>query len=309
MSSFLLSDFGSYYVGGHTHSVTKGEKRTVNFTRNVSYEYDPKGEFSVAHSYVQYFIPEERNDLPPVVLVHGGGLTGSVWESTPDGRHGWLHLLLMRGFEVHVIDMVERGRSGFAPNLFKGQPVSRSLQEAWSLFRIGAAENFKQRTPFDNQKFPVDAFDQFTKSLVPRWFENSQYQVDALVSLLDKLGSSIIICHSQGGEIGLDAACKIPEAVASIIAIEPSGSPTDLSSLKLKEIPLTLVHGDYLDCDELWKVQQKVWHDLAAGNQSNRYLIDLPSELSAGNSHFPMLDNNNEDALDLILNMSGVSKA
>ena len=42
-----------------------------------------------------------------------GGLTGACWETTPDGRPGWLHNFLSAGFAVYVLDNVERGRSGF----------------------------------------------------------------------------------------------------------------------------------------------------------------------------------------------------
>ena len=118
--TYHLKEFGSYTVGGRLHKVTTGIPKTVHFTRTASFEVDPRGHFAVEQAYVQYFIPENRNAEPPIVFVHGGGMSGSCWDKTPDGRPGWLHLALDRGYEVHVIDNVERGRAGFAPGLWGG---------------------------------------------------------------------------------------------------------------------------------------------------------------------------------------------
>ena len=123
MVSYALRDFGSYTVAGRVHTVETGEPREVHFTRSAVHMVDPRGEFAVEHAYVQYFLPERRNGAPPVVLVHGGGMCGSTWETAPDGRPGWVNLLVARGYDVHVLDNVERGRSGFAPGLWPGDPL------------------------------------------------------------------------------------------------------------------------------------------------------------------------------------------
>ena len=43
------------------------------------------------------------------------------------------------GFATYVIDNVERGRAGFCstPGEWPGQPIQRTLQEAWTVFRFG----------------------------------------------------------------------------------------------------------------------------------------------------------------------------
>ncbi|MCY3671246.1 MAG: hypothetical protein OXH14_09215, partial [Alphaproteobacteria bacterium] len=76
---YSLKDFGSFHVGGRIVTVSGREKRTVAFTPSLVLEYDPNGEFLVEQVYVQYFIPAEQTFPHPLVLLHGGGLTGACW--------------------------------------------------------------------------------------------------------------------------------------------------------------------------------------------------------------------------------------
>ena len=308
MHGYQLADFGSYTVGGHIHTVSQGTVQTINFTRDVSFEYDPRGDFAVAHSYVQYFIPVARNELPPVVLVHGGGLSGAFWETTPDGRPGWLHLLLQRGFEVHVIDLVERGRSGFAPQIFNGEPILRSLNEAWSLFRFGKAEDFAQRKTFNHCQFPANSLEALARLFVPRWLGTSAMQVAAVSALLEKLGNSILICHSQGAEISFDAIQCASATVSTVIAIEPSSAPQSLD--RYGQTTLVIVQGDYLSINDIWRSRAASWAAIIAElsvHSPRSALIDLPSTLGSGNTHLPMLDNNSDKCLEISLQAAGLA--
>lgn len=288
--TYRLRDFGSYTVGGRILERTEGQPRSVNFTRSATYTYDPRGHFAVEHAYVQYFLPEDRNPEPPVVLVHGGGMSGSCWETTPDGRRGWLHLLLAQGYEVHVVDNVERGRSGFAPGLWEGEPLLRSMEEAWVLFRIGAKEGFASRTPFEGQKFPFAHFETFARIFVPRWLGTTSLHTSALLAVLQKTGPAIVVCHSQGGEITFDAQAQAPDLFDRIIALEPSGFPQSADSLG--DTDVILVAGDYLDTAPHWTDRTKGWTSLAT-NSANVTLID-DATLTRGNSHMLMMDENSD---------------
>lgn len=295
-SSYRLRDFGSYTAGGRIAEVTTGTPRRVNFTRTASFEVDPRGHFAIEHAYVQYFLPEARNAEPPVVLLHGGGMSGSCWDKTPDGRPGWLQMLLALGYEVHVVDNVERGRAGFAPGHWQGEPLLRSMEEAWTLFRIGPREGFASRTPFEGQQFPAGQFDTFARWFVPRWLTTSGVQADALLAVLERTGPAIVICHSQGGEIAFDAHRRDPARFAAIIALEPSGYPDDAA--ELSATPTRIIAGDYLDADPAWIGRRAAWSALASGE--NVTFTEAP-DIGTGNSHMLMCDRNAREILDLAL--------
>lgn len=296
--SLTLSDFGSYHAGGEILRVTEGDPVEIAFTRDARFTYDPRGRFAVNAAYVQYFVPAGARDLPPVVLVHGGGMCGSCWETTPDGRPGWLHRLLDRGRTVHVVDLPERGRAGFAPAHLPGDPILRSLEEAWSLFRFGPPEGFAARQPFPHQQFPVAHLEDFARRFVPRWLGTAELHRAALLAVLARTGPALVICHSQGGETAFDAAAARPDLVAGLIALEPSAFPEDPAGLAAS--PPVLVQGDHLDCAGHWSDRATRWAALAAALPGAR-LIDTAREIAPGGSHMLMMDRHSDAVLEAAL--------
>ena len=149
-----LRGMGSFHVGGRLAEVS--------------------GTFLVEQMYVQYFLPAKQRGKFPMLMWHGGGLTGVTYETTPDGREGWSNMFLRKGWDVYVSDAVERGRSGFAePEVFKGEPVFSTLGFAWEAYRIGAPGSFQtaqdKRVPYPGTQFPVEHYENLVGQLVPRW--------------------------------------------------------------------------------------------------------------------------------------------
>jgi pimeloyl-ACP methyl ester carboxylesterase len=70
-----------------------------------------------------------RGDSHPViVLVHGGGLSGSSFLATPDGRPGWAYDFARRGYRVVIPDWPGVGRSAaVSPDDVSGQTVAEAL--------------------------------------------------------------------------------------------------------------------------------------------------------------------------------------
>ncbi len=296
---YKLQDFGSYTAGGRVHEITGQPVETIQFTPTTSYRYDPNGHHLVEHAYVQFFVPEDRNDAPPVVLVHGGGMTGAMWETTPDGRPGWLHLLLKRGFEVHVIDNVERGRAGWHPGLWAGEPAVRTMEEAWSLFRIGPEEGFAARQAFPGQRFPVSRLDGLCRQFVPRWTSTLECQAAALAEVLTRLGRCHVICHSQGAQVVFSAAEACAEHIHQITALEPSGLPGEEAAPLGTAV--TLVFGDFTDTTDVWRGLIARCESYARTAGANVTWLDLAKAGLAGHSHMMMMDEGNDEVLSKVL--------
>src|ERR1700682_5491180 len=72
-----------------------------------------EGSPMLGQMYVEYMIPARRSQPYPIVMVHGGGQTGTNFTGTPDGREGWAQYFVRRGYTVYVVDQVARGRSAY----------------------------------------------------------------------------------------------------------------------------------------------------------------------------------------------------
>jgi hypothetical protein len=96
--------------------------------------------------YVQYFIPQNERGALPLLMWHGGGLTGVTYETTPDGREGWLNYFIKKGWAVYNSDAVERGRAGWTDS-FKGDPVFLTKENPFERFRIGTGPGSYNKDP------------------------------------------------------------------------------------------------------------------------------------------------------------------
>lgn len=294
-----LAGFGSYHTEGRAITVAGESLRTIRFTASTSYDYDPNGRFWIEQAYVQWFEPAAPRFPLPLVLLHGGGMSGAMWETTPDGRPGWLHRFLEAGFPVHVVDNVERGRAGFAaqPGVWPDPPIIRSQEEAWTLFRFGRAEDFAARRPFPGLRFPVAQLDAFSRQFVPRWTSTGPAHIRALGDVVARTGPCIVLCHSQGGEAALTVAAGRPDLVRAVVALEPSGFPTGDSSPGAGPLPLLIVLGDNLDATPTWTgLEQRI---LAFGRARRDAggevrVLSLPEQGIRGNSHMLMMDDNSD---------------
>jgi len=135
-----VKEIGSFHVGGRQVTLSGLGRREFSYTEGApSLTVDPNGDFEVEQLYVQYVRLSDPRGKYPLLLWHGGGMSGVTWETTPDGRHGWQMFFLRAGHDVYVSDAVERGRAGWAryPEVFEAEPFFRTKKEAWELFRVG----------------------------------------------------------------------------------------------------------------------------------------------------------------------------
>ncbi|HEY7245720.1 MAG TPA: alpha/beta hydrolase [Xanthobacteraceae bacterium] len=191
-----------------------------------------EGAPTVGQMYVEFQIPEKREQPYPVVMIHGGGQTGTNFTGTPDGREGWAQFFLRRGYAVYVVDQVARGRAAHWAQVHGAMTPPRiSFVED----RFVAPERAKLwpqahlHTQWPGAGEPGDpVFDQFYASQVPSIADFAKQQElnrDAGVALLDRIGPAILLTHSQSGAFGWPIADSRPKLVKAIVAVEPSGPP------------------------------------------------------------------------------------
>jgi pimeloyl-ACP methyl ester carboxylesterase len=309
LADYMVKEVGSFHVGGRTVALSGMPTSDVVFSPGAPpIKVDPNGEFEAEQMYVQYIKLAQPKAKVPILLWHGGGLTGVTWESKPDGKPGWQQFFLNAGYDVYVSDAVERGRASWAryPEIFKTEPMFRTKKEAWELFRIGPSyEVGGARVAFEGQQFPVEAFDQFAKQGVPRWVTNDAATQKAYDALVDKVCPCIVLVHSQGGNFGFTAALAAPDKIKALVAVEPSGAPdpTKVDVGKLKGVPHLFVWGDFRDKVAVWQklpIAPMKYRDalVAAGGKAD--VFDLPLMGIKGNGHMMMMDRNSDDVARLI---------
>jgi pimeloyl-ACP methyl ester carboxylesterase len=269
--------------------------------------------------YVHYQMPMSPKKLP-VIMIHGGGLTGAVWEGTPDGREGWSSYFVRKNYTVYNVDIPGRGRSGFNPEILNKAKVAGDLSTfpgisrgtldgAWVNFRFGP----KPGERFPRARFPANYIYNFGAQIVPAaevliggaLIETT----NGVVELLEKVGPAILLVHSQSGPTADAVVGRRPDLVKAVVNIEGNQSiaPTPEMIAAYKNIPDLELFGDNVQgnpastgqprFDARTKVAKAI-ND--AGGKAT--LVELPSVGIIGNTHMMMHDSNNLKVADYILN-------
>jgi pimeloyl-ACP methyl ester carboxylesterase len=303
-----VRDIGSFHIGGAPVTLTGLPPKRLVLTPGMGVrEFPADGDFETGQMYAHYVRLKAPLARYPLLMWHGGGMTGATWETKPDGDPGWQSWFLNAGHDVFVSDAVERGRAGWSrfPEIYPEEPHFRSKRESWGLFRFGPADSYRTRAGWPDGQFPLDHFDQFAKQVVPRWACNDLLTQAAYDALVRKVGPNVVMTHSQGGAFGFTAALHAPDLVRAVVTIEPSGAPdpgtVDVSLLR--GVPHLLVLGDHIEADPFWqaivaRVLQYFDAVRAAGGAAD--VIDLPALGIRGNSHFPMMDQNSGRVAGLV---------
>jgi pimeloyl-ACP methyl ester carboxylesterase len=308
-----LADEGVFFVGGRS---------AVSGFPGVSPAGPVKpGSVTVEQMYVHYRMPATLKSKLPVVLVHGGGLTGASYETTPDGREGWATYFARKGYAVYVVDTPGRGRAGFnatAINQAKAQSDTARLpasvlmvtgELAWSLFRFGPSYG----SAYPNSQFPVEAMPAFAAQGVP--FAEAMLEGGgmataprALAALLDKIGPAIVMVHSLAGPFA-DALVELrPKLVKAVVNIEGAQSvvPTQAQIQAYRGIPVLELFGDHLDAPVFtarprYEARKTVVERINQNEGGRATLVRLPERGIHGNSHMMMQDRNNLQVADYIM--------
>src|SRR5882672_625390 len=90
--------------------------------------------------YVEERVPARRTHPFPIVMVHGGTMSGVNYTGTPDGREGWAQYFVRQGYAVYVVDQPGRGRSGYLPGTYG---PARNVESSNSFARFVSQEKAK----------------------------------------------------------------------------------------------------------------------------------------------------------------------
>lgn len=275
----VLKSHGIFWAGGQIVNRSQSGSQNVGDLKNVPYNQQ---QYLAGQAYVEYFIPQKlrhgKNTLP-IVMVPGGALVGVHFLTTPDGREGWAHYFLRRGFPVYIVDVPGRGRAGFMPDQFNdvkagvaqpnSQPVLRAWDSsAWLEWNTGAlpapAPAHGPQDPScigndarDPKNPPVYCNGNLMPALDP---EGYKHWLGALVpegpvqggsdpgllAVMRRIGAAIWLGHSQAGTTGGRLANNNPELFKAVIGIEPAGAcnvPPDAQINGTAKVPIFSIHG------------------------------------------------------------------
>lgn len=307
-----VASIGSFHVGGEVRTLSGLPPREVRMTATGPVRrIEVNGDYMVGQMYVQYVKLAAPKALHPLMLWHGGGLSGACWEDTPDGRPGWQSFFLRAGHDVYVSDAFERGRASWPryPEILPDEPVFRSLFEAWRTFRFGPPDGYDvdpaKRRPFPGARFSPAWLENLGRGAIPRWASSDAHIQRAYAAYLARMTEpSVIVVHSQGVAFALRAALEAPEKVAAVVAVEGSGAPDPaaVDMARMRNIPLLMVWGDFLD-QAPWPAYRaavdRFGAALAAAGGTVE-ILELPARGISGNTHMLMHDDNSDEIAGMI---------
>jgi pimeloyl-ACP methyl ester carboxylesterase len=294
---------GSMEAGGRVIDCATNDGGDPNSTRW------PAGHVTVDNVYATYQYPADQRYPYPILFNSGGGHTARFYDTTPDGREGWLTLFLREGFPVYGVDRPNTGRSGTdictinAVKLGRLPPsalpaINRyAAESSWVTFRWGP----KFGEPYPNTQFPIAFADAYYPQTVSTYRdpEETQKSVAAYAALIDKIGEPVIFqSWSSSGLLGYLTAAERPDKVRAILAVETSVDAFDKIAADkravLAKIPIYIVIGDH--AEDRVAASRKFQKEMAA--IGGHVTVDvLPEDGIFGNGHTMALEKNNKQIM------------
>ncbi len=183
-------------------------------------------------------------------------------------------------------------------------PVTLTLENPWERFRIGPGTPQEGRV-FAGQQFPADiaSWRNFIRGCVPRFTTTDDLTLEAYGALLDRVGPSVVVAHSQGGFFGWRAAQEWPEHVRALVLVEPASTGVMEKVAALAGIPVLMIYGDFIEGDARWpaiRARGLAFAEVVRAAGGHVDVVDLPAHGIRGNSHMIMMDRNSDQVAGLV---------
>jgi len=324
LKPLVIDKQGSTDAGGGVLTFADGSRR----------DYD--------YLYAYYQIPVNARKYP---LVMWHGCLSKAWETRVDGGPGYQSLMVQKGYPVYIIDQPRTSRGARGLGAYSFGAVTTGSDCGWNTFRYGlwvppGAPTFFPGVQLSRAPESVTRLCRYGGSPggppIGRNDADRAIPVDAVSALIDKMGPTLLVTHSNSGQYGWLTRIK-NDKVKGIVAYEPATfvypsdalpppvptndaqvaainepivvSPAEFN--RLTTIPIHIVYGDNIEFTtpssifgvELWRVvAQRVQQFADAVNRrgGDVTLLYLPDIGVRGNTHFPFADLNNEEVADLM---------
>jgi pimeloyl-ACP methyl ester carboxylesterase len=189
-------------------------------------------QFMVGQMYAEYMIPAKKLHPYPVIMVHGGTMSGTNYTGTPDGREGWAQDFARAGYAVYVVDQVGKGRSPAYPDAYGAYEQTdmsnnQGRYVAQEKFNLWPQAHLHTQWP-GGSSLDDPAVRQLMSSQIASikdFHRQQELNTAGLIALVDKIGPSILLVHSQAGAFVWPVADARPNLVRGILAVEPNGPP------------------------------------------------------------------------------------
>ena len=237
-NSIVLRTMGSLFFGGTVETLEDGDT------------------FHGEHGYAQYYIPQNSYNYP-IIMWHGMGQSGRSFESTPDGREGYMAMLPRRNWAVYIIDQPRRGRAGRTRTTLENSElfITEAYEsETWNAFRNGIWKKPNKPYLYEGVQFPSDpdSIEQFFRQQTPNTgiepysSEYEQFMGRTMADLLKRTGPAILMTHSAGGPLGWTTGLIAEELIKAIVAYEPGDFIfPEGEEIEYIESPLDYIRDNY----------------------------------------------------------------
>ena len=283
-----LADWSYHYYGVETVKLARGTM--VNGSQ----------------MYVERWVPAQVQHPYPVVLVHGGYGQATDWLSTPDGRRGWISLLLEQGYKVYAVDRPGQGRNPHHPWVHGIYDLEAPTFEGVARAIGGAAPGVAAA----HTEWP-GAGDADDPAIAQVAASMGQPMTDNAVTwdlwrsrgalLLDDIGASIFVTHGDGASFAWLTALERPALVKGIVAVEqPAPSLRAIPPSRLGELsatPLAIVTAEASSSNASDPGIVAALRDAGCTVEH----IRLAERAVRGNGPMVMMERNNRAALQPVL--------